>query len=314
VVFGGRRVKKKRSLSKDDLQFTVLALPATIWYMLFCYLPMFGVIIAFKEYRVSGGFIQSILRSDWVGLKNFRFLFRNPDVWLIIRNTLIYNGIFIICGIIFPVTMALIISELRNKGAAKVYQTILFFPYFLSWVVAAALVWAFLSYDLGMVNNTLTVFNLSPHRWYMEPKFWPPFLVFMNLWKNLGYSMVIYLAAIASLDKTIYEAAIIDGAGKRQQIWHITLPLIKRVIILMFILAAGRVFYSDFGLFYQVPRDSNSIYAVVYTIDVFVYTQLKTSTTGMASAAALLQAAVSCITILMVNRIVKWIDPDSAMI
>jgi putative aldouronate transport system permease protein len=311
---GALRPRKKRPWSRDDLQFTLLAVPGTVWYLLFCYLPMFGVIIAFKEYRISGGFLASIFRSDWVGLKNFRFLFRNPDVWLIIRNTLVYNAVFIICGIIFPVTMAIIISELRSKRAAKVYQTILFFPYFLSWVVAAALVWAFLSYDMGIVNYVLDRLGQPMRRWYMEPKFWPPFLVFMNLWKNLGYSMVIYLAAITSLDRTIYEAAIIDGAGKGRQIWHITLPLIKRVIILMFILSAGRIFYSDFGLFYQVPRDSNSIYSVVYTIDVFVFMQLKTSTPGMASAAALLQAAVSCVTILIVNQVVKRIDPDSAMI
>jgi putative aldouronate transport system permease protein len=275
---------------------------------------MFGVIIAFKDYRISGGFIQSMLRSRWVGFQNFKFLFSNNDIWLILRNTLCYNTAIIVCGIVFPVAMAIIVSELRNKKAAKVYQTILFFPYFLSWVVVAALVWAFLSNERGMVNRILEDMGKAPRFWYMDTKFWPLFLVFMSQWKYLGYSMVIYLASITSQDKSIYEAAIIDGATKWQQIWRITLPMLKTVIVLMFIMNVGRIFYSDFGLFYQVPRDSNSLYTTVYTIDVFVYKLLKSTTTGMASAAALLQAAVSCVTILAVNQIVRKIDPDSAMI
>jgi putative aldouronate transport system permease protein len=304
----------KKSWTKNDTEFSLLALPTVIWYFLFCYLPMFGVIIAFKEYRIRGGFLQSIIQSDWVGFKNFRFLFGNRDIWIIIRNTLGYNAVMIVCGIVIPVALALIISELHNKFVAKVYQTILFFPYFLSWVVASTLVWAFLSYDMGMVNMILEKAGLPAHRWYMEPSFWPGFLVFMSQWKGIGYGMVIYLAAITALDKTVYEAAIIDGATKWQQIWKITLPMMKTVIVLMFIMSAGRIFYSDFGLFYQVPRNSNSLYSTVYTIDVYVYNLLKTSTTGMAAAAAFLQSVAACITILAVNQIVKKIDPDSAMI
>jgi putative aldouronate transport system permease protein len=275
---------------------------------------MFGVIIAFKDYHISGGFINSIVKSRWVGLDNFKFLFSNPDIWIIIRNTLLYNVVMIVCGIVIPVTLAIIISELRGKGLAKIYQTILFFPYFLSWVVVSAVVWAFLSYDMGMINMIALDLGLHQHNWYTDQAFWPAFLIFMSQWKGVGYGTVIYLAAITSVDKTIYEAAIIDGATKWQQITRITLPMIKTVIVLMFILSAGRIFYSDFGLFFQVPRDSNSLYRVVYTIDVFVYKQLRSSTVGMASAAALLQAVISCFTILLVNQIVRKIDPDSAMI
>jgi putative aldouronate transport system permease protein len=305
---------KKKKWSKDDTEYTVLVLPTTVWYFLFCYVPMFGVIIAFKDFRIAGGFISSIARSAWVGLQNFRFLFSNPDIWVIIRNTLLYNAAMIACGIVFPVALALIISELRNKRLAKIYQTILFFPYFLSWVVVSTVVWAFLSYDMGMINMMAADLGLAQHNWYTDRAFWPGFLIFMSQWKGIGYGTVIYLAAITSVDKTIYEAAVIDGATKWQQIWNITLPMIKTVIVLMFILAAGRIFYSDFGLFFQVPRDSNSLYRVVYTIDVFVYKQLRTSTVGMASAAALLQAVISCLTILTVNQIVRKVDADSAMI
>jgi putative aldouronate transport system permease protein len=305
---------KKKIWRKDDTQFSLLALPTTIWYFLFCYLPMFGVVLAFKNYRISGGFIKSIFKSEWAGLRNFVFLFGNRDIWVIIRNTLAYNVVMIILGLIIPVTLALMLNELRDKTAAKVYQTVFFFPYFLSWVVVSTLVWGFLSYDMGMVNRLLDNLGFPMRRFYMEPHFWPGFLIFMSQWKGVGYGTVIYLATIASLDKTIYEAAVIDGATKWQQTWKLTIPMMKTVIALMFIMSAGRIFYSDFGLFYQVPRNSSSLYKTVYTLDVYVYNLLKTSNTGMAAAAALIQSAAACITILIVNQIVKKIDPDSAMI
>jgi putative aldouronate transport system permease protein len=306
--------KNKKSWTKDDTQFSLLALPTAIWYLLFCYLPMFGVILAFKNYRISGGFIKSIFQSEWAGLRNFAFLFGNRDIWIIIRNTLAYNAVMIILGLVIPVTLALMLNELRSKAAAKMYQTIFFFPYFLSWVVVSTLVWGFLSYDMGMVNRLLENLSFPMRRFYMEPPFWPGFLIFMSQWKGVGYGTVIYLATIASLDKTMYEAAIIDGASKWQQIWKLTIPMMKTVIVLMFIMTAGRIFYSDFGLFYQVPRNSSSLYKTVYTMDVYVYNLLKTSNTGMAAAAALIQSVAACVTILTVNQIVKKIDPDSAMI
>jgi putative aldouronate transport system permease protein len=307
-------VRRKKPWTADDTQFSLLAFPTAMWYILFCYLPMFGIIIAFKNYRVSGGFLKSIASSKWVGLQNFRYLFGNRDIWLIIRNTLAYNAVMIAVGTALTLSLALIVSELHSKLAAKVYQTIMFFPYFLSWVVVSTLVWGFLSYDMGMANSVLQKLGLPLRRWYMEPKFWPPFLVFMSQWKGVGYGMVVYLAAITSLDKSVYEAAIIDGAGKWQQAWRLTLPMMKTIIVLMFIMSAGRIFYSDFGLFYQVPRDSNSLYTTVSTLDVFVYKQLKSASTGMASAAAMAQAVTACLMTLLVNQIVKKIDPDSAMI
>lgn len=304
----------KKPWTADDTQFSLLALPTAIWFLLFSYLPMFGIIIAFKNYRVSGGFLKSIAESPWIGLQNFKFLFSNRDIWLIIRNTLAYNAVMIAVGTVLTIALALMVSELHSKIAAKMYQTILFFPYFLSWVVVSALVWGFLSYDMGMANSMLESLGLPVHRWYMEPKFWPPFLVFMSQWKGVGYGMVIYLAAISSLDKSVYEAAVIDGAGKWQQIWRITIPMLKTVIVLLFIMSAGRIFYSDFGLFFQVPRDSNALYTTVATLDVFVYKQLRNASTGMAAAAALAQAVTACVMTLFVNWIVRKVDEESAMI
>lgn len=306
--------KKKRRWTRDDTELTVLALPTTIWYFLFAFMPMFGIIIAFKDYKIKGGFLQSIIQSDWIGFQNFKFLFSAGDIWIILRNTILYNIAFIILNIVVPVTMALLIGQLHNKKMAKVYQTAMFMPYFLSWVVVTALIWAFLSFDKGLLNSLLESMGKDPHQWYMEPKLWPPFLIFMYMWKNLGYSMVVYLATITGIDKTYYEATGIDGATVWQQMRYVTLPLMKTVIIMMFIMAVGRIFYSDFGLFYQVPRDSNSLYNVSYTLDVFVFKQLKSSTTGMASAAAFVQSVAGCITILTANAIVRKVDRESAMI
>jgi len=306
--------KYERTWTADDTQFSLLALPTAVWYLLFCYMPMFGIIIAFIDYRISGGFFRSIFTSNWVWFDNFKILFSNRDIWIVIRNTIGYNAVFIIVGTVMTISLALIVNELYNKKLAKIYQTILFFPYFLSWVVVSAVVWAFLSYDMGVANRVLESFGFSSQHFYSEPKLWPGFLVFMNQWKGVGYGMVVYLASIASIDRSIYEAALIDGASKWQQIWRITLPMMKPIIVLLFILSAGRIFYSDFGLFFQVPRDSAALYTTVTTLDVLVFQKLRTATTGMAAAAAMAQAVTACVMTLFVNAIVKWIDEDSAMI
>ena len=187
-------------------------------------------------------------------------------------------------------------------------------PYFLSWVVVSAVVWGFLSYDKGLANQLVEGMGGDRVNWYMQKQYWPYFLIFMNLWKGLGYGMVVYLAAITGIDTSFYEAAVIDGATKWQQMRYITLPVMKTVIVMMFIMSVGRIFYSDFGLFYQVPRDSNSLFSVTYTIDVMVYKSLKSATVGMASAAAFFQSVMGCITILAANAVVRKIDPEGAMI
>ncbi|MEJ8306165.1 ABC transporter permease [Saccharibacillus sacchari] len=298
---------------KQDTELTLLALPTTIWYILFCFLPMFGVIIAFKDFKISGGFLSNVFNSPWSGWKNFEFLFKSNDAWITIRNTLGYNIIFILLGILIPVTLALMIGRLHNSRAGKVYQTMMFLPYFLSWVVVSAVIWAFLSFDKGIANQMLNQMGAESVNWYMEPQYWPYFLIFMNVWKGIGYGMVVYLATITGIDSTYYEAAVIDGASIWQQTRYITLPMMKLVIVMMFILAVGRIFYTDFGLFYQVPRDSNSLFNVTTTLDVLVYKQLKTATVGMASAAAFVQSVMGCITILFANWIVRRIDSESAM-
>lgn len=311
-----QHVKRKRlriRWRKQDTELTLLALPTTIWYLLFCFLPMFGIIIAFKNFRISGGFLSNVFNSPWVGFKNFEFLFTSNDAWILIRNTIGYNIVFIVLGIVLPVLFAIMIGLLHSRRASKVYQTMMFLPYFLSWVVVSAVGWAFLSFDKGILNQMLVGAGSDPVNWYMEPAYWPYFLILLNVWKGLGYGMVIYLATITSLDSTYYEAAVIDGASIWQQTRFITLPMLKLVIVMLFILAVGRIFYTDFGLFYQVTRDSNSLFNVSTTIDVMVYKQLKSATLGMAASAAFVQSVLGCATILIANWIVRKVDRESAM-
>ena len=311
------RRRRGKPWTADDTQFSFLALPTTVWYLLFSYLPMFGIIIAFVRLQITPGFgfIRSIFASPWVGFENFRNIFASRDIWLAIRNTLGYNVVFIIVGTSLAIGLALIVNELYSRRLAKIYHTIMFFPFFLSWVVVSAIVWGFLSPTMGVVNGILAAMDLPTRHFYSEPDFWPGFLLFMSQWKNVGHGMVIYLATIASLDKTVYEAALIDGATKWQQIWRITLPMMKTIIVLMFILSAGRIFYSDFGMFFQVPRLPNAaLNDVVVTLDVFVFQRLWDAPAGMAAAAAMAQAVTACVMTLLVNWIVKKADAESAMI
>lgn len=305
-------VRIHKRWDRDDTELSILALPTTIWYILFLFLPMFGIIIAFKSWQISGSFISNMINSPWCGWDNFAVLFRTGAIWGYLRNTILYNIVFIILNIVLPVICTLMVSMLHGKRLAKVYQTCMFMPYFLSWVVISALVWAFLCYDNGLINNMF--FPNNPQQWYMKPEIWPFLLTFLNTWKVLGYNMVVYLATVTGIDRSLYEAAIIDGATIWQQVRSITLPMLKSVIIMMFIMNVGRIFYSDFGLFFQVTRDSNSITGITTTLDVYVYRMLKLGTTGMSSAAAFIQSVAGCITILVANGIVRKIDPESAMI
>ncbi|WP_194191785.1 ABC transporter permease [Clostridium chrysemydis] len=309
-------IKKKPSRLqrlKANKELLFLTLPGTIWFVLFAYLPMFGVLIAFKEWRIHGGFFESLFKSEWVGFKNFEFLFQSSDAWLITRNTILYNIVFIILGIVLPVTLALFLKELLNKKLSKFYQSSMFLPYFLSWVIVSYCLFAFLSPDKGYMNTILEALGKENVSWYTEPKFWPFIIIFMSQWKGVGYGTVVYLASICGIDKSYYEAAMIDGATKWQQVKYITLPLLKPVMIIMFITAVGGMFRSDFGLFYQLPKNSGALYPVTNVIDTYVYRGLTNlGNIGMSSAAALYQSFVGLILILVTNGIVRKVDNENA--
>ncbi len=312
--------KKKRRLpwSSDDTELALLALPTTIWYILFCFLPMFGIIMAFKNYRVveqGRSFFYNLFASETTWFKNFEFLFATGAGYEVIKLTVLYNIVFLILGILVPVTLALLMSNLHSKTYGKICQTSMFLPHFMSWVVVAYFVFAFLSPDKGLVNSIRSSLGITTPNWYMEPEVWPYFLVFLNVWKGMGYGMVVYLATITGIDGTLYEAAIIDGATKWQQIRYVTLPILKTIIVMMFILNIGSMIRSDFGLFYQVPKASSALVDVTETIDVFIYKMVKTQPNpNMASAASFLQSVIGCALILTSNWIVKRVDSDNAII
>ncbi|WP_127592715.1 ABC transporter permease [Paenibacillus lautus] len=293
----------------------LMILPGTIWFLIFAYLPMFGTVLAFKDFRISpDGFFASVFNSEWVGFKNFEYLFTTNDAYIITRNTILYNLAFIILGLIIAVGFAIMLSELVNKRTAKVYQTGMFLPHFLSWVIISYFAFTFLSVDKGTLNQIITYFGGDPISWYSEAKYWPFILVFVGIWKGVGYNSVIYLAAITGIDKSYYEAAVIDGATKWKQVRYITIPLLKPLMIILTILAIGGIFRSDFGLFYQLPKDSGALYPVTNVIDTFVYRGLiNMGDIGMSTAAGLYQSLVGLILILVANYIVRKIEKDHAI-
>ncbi|MDU7955562.1 MAG: ABC transporter permease subunit [Clostridium perfringens] len=298
---------------KNNKELLLLTIPGAIWFLVFAYLPMFGVIVAFKRWRIHGGFFESLMNSKWVGFDNFKFLFQSSDAWLITKNTVLYNIVFIILGIVLPVTLAILLNELLNKKLAKFYQSSMFLPYFLSWVVVSYCLYAFLSPEKGYVNGILQSMGGKGISWYTEPKYWPFIIIFMSQWKAVGYGTVVYLASICGIDKSYYEAAMIDGANKFQQIKYITVPLLKPVMIIMFITSIGGMFRGDLGLFYQLPKDSGALYPVTNVIDTYVYRGLMNlGDIGMSSAASLYQSFVGLILIVTSNAIVRKVDEENA--
>ena len=306
-------MKDRMKRFKNNKELLLLTIPGAIWFLVFAYLPMFGVIVAFKRWRIHGGFFESLMNSKWVGFDNFKFLFQSSDAWLITKNTVLYNIVFIILGIVLQVTLAILLNELLNKKLAKFYQSSMFLPYFLSWVVVSYCLYAFLSPEKGYVNGILQSMGGKGISWYTEPKYWPFIIIFMSQWKAVGYGTVVYLASICGIDKSYYEAAMIDGASKFQQIKYITVPLLKPVMIIMFITSIGGMFRGDLGLFYQLPKDSGALYPVTNVIDTYVYRGLMNlGDIGMSSAASLYQSFVGLILIVTSNAIVRKVDEENA--
>lgn len=302
---------------KKTLVLLTMVAPTAIWLLLLRYLPMGGILMAFKDYKVNPrnpSFISNLLSSEWVALNNFKFLFMTDDAWVMFRNTLAYNIVFIILGVIIPVAFAIMLNEITKKFVAKAYQTMMFFPYFLSWVVVSYFLNAFLDAQYGMIPAMQKAAGEEVISWYTTTGPWPYILVFANLWKNVGYSTVLYLAAITGIDANQYEAAAIDGASKWQQVLYVTLPHLKTMICILFIMNVGKIFNADFGLFYNVPMNNGALFPVTQVIDTYVYRMMMvTQDLSRSSAAGLLQNVLGFICIMTANGIVKKIDADSAM-
>lgn len=306
----GSKTKKKKYNWKRLLPFYIMMIPGICYMIMNNYIPMFGVLIAFKKLNFSKG----ILASPWCGLDNFKFLFSSSDAWSITRNTICYNIVFIILGTVLAIALAILLNEIKSKIASRLYQSLVLLPYLMSWVIVSYLAYAFLSSDSGMFNSILKSLGQSPINWYNTKQYWPFILVFFHLWKGLGYSMIIYLSSVVGISQDYYEAATLDGASKWQQIRNITLPLLKPTIITMFILNLGGIFRSDFGLFYQLPRNSGSLYSVTRTLDVYVYNALmKNSDFGMSSAASFYQSIVGFVLIVSANALVRRYSRSNAL-
>lgn len=311
------RASGRFSKAKKTLMLLSMVAPGAIWLLLLRYLPMGGIILAFKNYKIypkDPTFLNNLIHSKWVGLDNFKFLFTTGDSWVMIRNTLAYNIVFIILGMIIPVAFAIMMSELSKKFVAKTYQTLMFFPYFLSWVVVSYFLNAFIDAQYGLIPMAQRAAGETAVSWYTTPGPWPYIIVFANLWKNVGYSTVLYLAAITGIDQTQYEAAAIDGASKWQQILHVTLPNLRTMIAILFILNVGKIFNADFGLFWNVPMQNGALFSVTQVIDTYIYRVLmNTGNIGQSTAAGLLQNIVGFICIIGANAVVKKIDSDSTL-
>ncbi|MDR6550099.1 ABC transporter permease subunit [Paenibacillus qinlingensis] len=302
-------MERALKIFRKNSGLTLLALPGLILIIILDYVPLYGLLLPFKQYQFDLG----IWNSPWVGFRNFDFLFNGNVLFRVLRNTILYNLIFIVLGTIFAVGFALLLFEL-NRKFVKVYQTIMFIPYFISWVVAGFAFKALLDMDYGVFNQVLTALGKEPIMWYNEPKYWPVLIVAAAVWKGLGYGSVIYYAALMGIDAEYFEAAKIDGASRLRQVISISIPMLKPMIIMLMILHIGSMFYSDFGLFYNVTLNSTLLYPTTDVIDTFVYRSLiDMGDIGMSSAAGFFQSIVGFVLVLMTNFIVRRVNSENAL-
>ena len=313
-----KKGSSKRRISHSDRSLALLSLPTLIWYLAFCYLPMFGIVMAFKRYKMvpgKGFFYSLFYGSQWVGFENFRFLFLNPQMRTAVRNTLLYNTCFLILGTVLPVMLAIALSYIHSERVRSFSQTASLLPHFLSWIIVSYFGFSFLAADKGLLNGILAAFGADPVRWYQKAEAWPLILTITHSWKGFGYSMVLYFSYVSAIDPSLYDSAAIDGASVPQMIRHITLPQLRGVITVLVILNIGHILSTDFGLFYQVTRDSGAILQSTETIDVYIYKALMDQANyGFSAAASLLQNGIGCLLLIGANRITKRLDPEGGII
>ncbi|CAM3113864.1 ABC transporter permease [Lactiplantibacillus plajomi] len=295
--------------------FLLMVLPGSIFLIVFFYIPVLANVVAFQDFQYSDqGFIYSVLHSPFVGFQNFKFFFKSADFWLVLRNTVGYNLTFLLLNFFFAIFFGVVMSQMRNQRLLKVYQTSMLFPYFLSWAILSYFVYAFLSSDKGILNHMIQAMGGTPIDFYNSPWVWPFIIIFLGVWKGIGYNSILYFATAMGIDPSYYDAAMIDGANKWQQIKNVTLPHILPVATLMLILNIGGIFRSDFGLFYLIPRSSGALINVTQTFDTFIYRALTTTNDiGMSTAAGLLQSIVGALLIFISNWVVRRKQPESAL-
>ena len=309
----GTFLMKKFNFDKYKRTFVIsmMMMPGVLWLLIFRYIPMIGGVIAFQEYRPyppNPTVVNNILNSRFVGLDNFQFIFASDRAWNMIINTILYNAVFIVLTMTFSIALAICLTEIGKRFFAKLYQTLMFFPFFVSWVVASYFVFAFLDPTFGVLSDV--------RNWYFDATGWPVILTISHLWKNLGFNCIIFAAAITSIDHGQYEAAAIDGASRFKQIFTITIPNIKSMITILFIMQVGRILAADFGLFWQIPMNSGALQRITEVFDTYVFRVMQLSvpgSIGMATAAGLFQSVIGLLCVLTANAVVRKVDEENAM-
>ena len=303
---------KQGSLSKlrkkDNRQLLVLALPGLIVLALFSYLPMFGIILPWKNYKAYMG----IFGSPWVGWKNFTFFFQGDGFMIkrLLRNTLGLNFLYLMANTIVTIVLGMLLFELKNRGFIRVYQTVLFLPFIVSWVGASFFVEANLNPSGGIINSALRALGMKPIQWYREPKLWPWILMVCYLWKSIGHGIIIYYGNLMGVDSAQYEAAKLDGANRIQVMWHINWPHLRPIVISFFILSMGSIFSADFGMFYYLPKDTSILYETTDVIDTYMIRALRSggNSVGMSAAIGLMQSVAGLCVLMITNKLAGLID------
>ncbi len=307
VIVKDKKVKKRKGLKVSDLQLYSMCVIPVLLIFVFNYLPMFGIIIAFKDYKFGRG----IWGSDWVGFKNFEFFLTSDDFLRVTKNTLVMNALFISIGLICAVGLAVLLFELKSRAKTKAFQTILITPNFISWVIASYMLYAILNPQYGMLNSLLTKFGMEKIDFYARPHAWPIILTICSVWKGVGMKSVYYYAALMGVDTSLFEAAEIDGAKKWDIVKYIMIPCLVPLIVMLTILDIGGIFRADFGLFYQMTRDISMLYETTDVLDTYIFRAMRVvGDMGMSSAAGLMQSVVGFILVMITNKCSKMIDND----
>lgn len=306
-----KKVKKKSSLAwRSTWELSLLSLPGFIYFLIFAYIPMFGIVLAFKNFNYGLG----IFGSPWVGLENFKYLFTSGDAPRILRNTILYNLAALASQATISVVVALMLDAMTKKIQVKFYQTALFLPHFISWIVVAFVTQALFSLDTGFINNILKSIGKEPVSWYTTTKPWPYILVFATVWKSFGYQAIIYYGSLIGIDPQLYDAAAIDGASKLQTIRKITIPTLRPTIIMLTILGIGNILRSDFGMFYYLPNNQGALYEVTDVLGTYIYRSLRVlGDVSSSSAASVFESVVGFALVITTNAIIRKIDSESAM-
>ncbi|MUG88777.1 ABC transporter permease subunit [Paenibacillus timonensis] len=303
------RGSKLKHIARNPFLY-VMAVPGLLFFLVFSYLPIYGITIAFKDYDFSKG----ITGSEWVGFKNFDYFFTSDDFWTVLRNTLVLNALFIFFTTVAAVLIALMFNEIRNKYFKRVSQSLIFLPYFMSWIVVGMIVQSMFGGEEPMLNTWLQNLGMEPVNWMFESKLWPAILTVIRVWQGAGYLSIIFLAAITGIPEDLYEAARIDGASKLQIMLRITLPLLVPTIMIMTLLAVGKIFNGDFAMIYAIIGDNSLLYPTTDVIDTFVFRSMRQlHDFGMSSAVGLFQSVMGLIFVLVANGVTRKVSKESAL-